>query len=320
MSRLKLPLELLGSSAAADWARACAEQAASCSEHVLVRLDQGMSAERVARAIHDGTAETDGPFVACDCAVGPAGRIESDLFGAGRRAGGPVARVGGDSAIARAAGGTLFLSEIEELPSSVQARLGQLMRDGEISTGPESSAAPLGVRVIAGAMKDLDGEIRDGRFRRDLYQRFTIRLEVPALRQRPGDIPVLVHDLALSRRDGDAPEFSREALMLLAALPWRRNLQELEQVVQRLAAAGRNDLVRLEDVLAQVQLERAPAALMSTGTLQVARRGFEHDYIASVLNRHEWRMGEAARTLGLQRPNLYRKVRQLGLARFRTRS
>jgi DNA-binding NtrC family response regulator len=316
----RLPPELLGSSGAADQLRALVDQAASGSEHVLVSTEQGMSAERVARAVHSSRPGDGAPFVVCDCAAVTPARLEHELFGPRQHGENRIERVGESSAIARAAGGTLFLSEIEELPSSVQGRLAHLARDGEAAMGPGPAAMRLGIRFVAGAGKDLEGEIRDGRFRRDLYQRFTIRLEVPALRQRPEDIPVLVQSLAAARRNGDAPEFSEEALMLLSVLPWRRNLQELEQVVDRLVHASQNGHVRLEDVLAHVQLERAPDMFKPAGSLRAARRGFERDYISAVLNRHGWRMGEAAGALGLQRPNLYRKVRQLGIARFRTRS
>jgi two-component system, NtrC family, nitrogen regulation response regulator NtrX len=315
-----LPPELIGSSSAAGRLRGMVEQAAETRDHVLVLVEPGMSAEQVARAVHERGAGIGAPFVGCDCAAGPSGRLEAELFGPGQRSHNQVEYVSDTSAIARAAGGTLFLSEIEELPSSVQGRLAHLARDGEAAMGSGPSAMRLEIRFVAGAGKDLDREIRDGRFRPDLYQRFTIRLEVPALRQRPEDIPVLVQSLAAARCNGGVPEFSEEALMLLSALPWRRNLQELEQVVDRLVRDGQNGHVRLEDVLAHVQLERAPDMFKPAGSLQAARRGFERDYISAVLNRHGWRMGEAACALGLQRPNLYRKVRQLGIARFRTRS
>jgi two-component system, NtrC family, nitrogen regulation response regulator NtrX len=318
-----VPPELLGTSPAADKLRRLVDRAVDGSDHVLVSAEPGLSAEAVAREIHDGRGRASAPFVICDCATAAAGSVEPRLFGlAEARRPRHLEQISETSAIARATGGTLFLPNVGELPFSIQTRLTQLLRDGEASVAFSESATRIDVRVVAGTAIDLDAEVREGRFRRDLYQRFTLRLEVPALRRRPSDIPLLVERLAM---DGGHPlsvrplTFSVEALTLLSALPWRGNLQELGEVVERLVHSGRDGVVGLEDVLAQMRLERAPAVFPPAGTLRAARVGFERDYIAAVLHQYAWRMGEAARALGIQRPNLYRKVRQLGIARFRTR-
>ena len=147
-------------------------------------------------------------------------------------------------------------------------------------------------------------------------RRFNLRLELPPLRQRAADIPMLigclVGDAAATARV-PVPTFSREALTLLAALPWRRNFHELREVLEVLVLAVVGSAVRLEDVLDHVALEPVVWSQASATNLREARLSFERHYIAKVLNRHRGRMDDAARSLGMQRTNLYRKVRQLGI-------
>ena len=113
------------------------------------------------------------------------------------------------------------------------------------------------------------------------------------------------------------PSFSREALALLAALPWRRNFEELREVLDVLVLVAEGGAIQLDDVLAHVPIERLWARPPGTESLREARHHFEREYISAVLSRHRGRMDEAARTLGVQRTNLYRKVRQLGIGRAR---
>ncbi len=178
------------------------------------------------------------------------------------------------------------------------------------------------VRVIASVSGQPDDAIQEGTLRRDLCARFNLRLELPPLRQRASDIPMLigclVGDAAAAARV-PVPTFSREALMLLAALPWRRNFHELREVLEVLVRAVVGSAVRLEDVLDHVALEPVVWSQGSGTNLRDARLSFERHFIAKVLNRHRGRMDDAARSLGMQRTNLYRKVRQLGIGLPRTR-
>jgi two-component system nitrogen regulation response regulator NtrX len=155
--------------------------------------------------------------------------------------------------------------------------------------------------------------VAEGRFRPDLFRRLSpARLDVPPLADRPEDIPTLVVRLMLDvSPDATARPFTEAALGLLAALPWPGNLAELRDVVHRLAALPAGP-VKVEDVLAQIRVA-GPRPAPELGSLREARRRFEREYVAAVLMRHGWRMSEAARTLGIQRTNLYRKARQLGI-------
>ena len=144
--------------------------------------------------------------------------------------------------------------------------------------------------------------------REDLLRRLPLVIDLPSLRQRRDDVPAIAEAM-LAARDRQR-RFTPAALTVLAALPWRRNTAELAGLIERLASTGTNT-IRQEDVLAEVQLDRTPARL--TGNLRDARRAFEREFIAGVLRDHAWQMRDAARALGIERANLYRKARQLGI-------
>lgn len=144
-----------------------------------------------------------------------------------------------------------------------------------------------------------------------------LRIDIPALRERPEDIPAIVALLTRQIcRASNRPlkTFTNGAIALLAALPWSGNGTQLRQVIQELLADA-SPVATLETVLSRVRLDGTPRRPRHTGTLAEARQRFERDYIAEVLDQHRGRMSDAARTLGIQRPNLYRKARQLGISR-----
>jgi two-component system nitrogen regulation response regulator NtrX len=207
------------------------------------------------------------------------------------------------SALFRARGGMLFLTDLDELPAPLQQRLARLLRDGEVRLPRRSAPAALEVRVIASTTRRLDPGLRD-----DLIRRLPAVIEIPSFRQRRDDVPAIAGAM-LAARDRRR-RFTPAALTVLSALPWRRNTAELAGLIDRLAATG-GRVIRQEDVLGEVQLDRAPAR--PTGSLRDARRAFEREFIAAVLRDHSWQMREAARALGIERANLYRKARQLGI-------
>jgi DNA-binding NtrC family response regulator len=300
------PYELLGRSPAVADAVAQVARAAGDDRGVLITAAPGLDAEAVARAIHQRGARRAQPFVvlACDGASAPA--LEKQLIG-----GPPPARsadlecLSPSSALARAACGTLFLAGVNELSAPLQRRLARVLRDGEVRVGRRSAPVALDVRVIASVEDRLDAGLRE-----ELLRRLPLTVEVPALRQRPEDVQVIAEAMLADRQDRRG--FTPAALTVLAALPWRRNTAELSRLIERLTATGSSSHpIRQEDVLAEVQLDRAPAR--PTGSLRDARRQFEREFIASVLRDHAWQMRDAARALGIERANLYRKARQLGI-------
>jgi DNA-binding NtrC family response regulator len=197
----------------------------------------------------------------------------------------------------------------------VQARLARLTRDGEARIDGEP--VPTAIRLIVSAPPGIDADVRAHRFRSDVYRRVsTLRVDLPPLSERPEDVPALAIRVLedLSTVGGARPRtFTQPALALLGAMSWPGNLAELRETVERAAATTDQDPIQVEHLLPTLHLDRAPHVFAPEGTLREARQRFEHDYIAAVLQHHGWRMAGAAQTLGIQRPNLYRKARQLGI-------
>jgi DNA-binding NtrC family response regulator len=201
----------------------------------------------------------------------------------------------------------------------VQAKLARLLRDGEAWQVETRAAVDATVRPIAAVDATVDAAVAEGRLRADLYERLVhVRIDVPPLRRRREDVPLLaVHVLRqLCDAQGVSPKtFSRSALALITALPWHGNTAELRAMIDALVRSVDRPVIQLDDLLAQTSLDGMPARFDAGVTLKDARARFERDCISAVLLRHHGRVGEAAKALGIQRTNLYRKVRQLKVAR-----
>ena len=307
-------IELVGRSAAILRIHELIRHASASDAAVLLVAEHGIDVESVARELHQRGKNPGGPFIAVDAAT-ENGHVESDLFGGASNDGLDLETIAASGRLADARGGTLFLREVGELPASVQARLARILRDGEASMDGEAVAVTF--RLIASASPGIDADAHARRFRADLYRRLsTCRIDVPALRDRADDIPALasriLDDLCQAR--GLTPRgFTQAALALLAALTWPGNLGELQAVLERVVADVPADLIQIEHLFPAISLDRAPARFVPTGNLKEARLRFEREYIAAVLEHHDWKMSDAAKTLGIQRPNLYRKARQLGI-------
>ncbi|HYN10655.1 MAG TPA: sigma 54-interacting transcriptional regulator [Vicinamibacterales bacterium] len=293
---------------------------------VIVSGEPGSGRELIARAIHRCSEHAaDHPLVTVDCAGDTPQDLERRLFGvaADRKPSDgkpPVTdRVTRSGAIAQAIGGTLILTNLVEAPARVQDRLARLLRDREAMLADKRTIIELDVRPIAVFDPMVEAAVTDGRLRRDLYERLTqVQIDVPPLRRRREDIPALaVHFLRKAGESQGASQksFSRSALTLLAALPWHGNARELQQMVGTLIRSVRRPVIQLDDLLDQASLESLAARVDPGLTLREAKARFERDCISAVLMRHHGRVGEAAKALGIQRTNLYRKVRQLNVAR-----
>lgn len=308
------PLPLVGASDAARRARESFELAASRTTPVLVLAEAGTRPREVAEALHTRTRAA-APFLPIDCSTLQPEELERRLFGTPSRrvASADLETIGTDAAIVEAGVGTLFVEHTEELPASAQRRLARLLRDGEARLSGRQARLPL--RLITSTSRDLEADVRDGRFRQDLLRRLSAcRVTIPPLRQRASDLAQIVDHLV--RQSGSAPRpFTQAAITVLAALPWPGNVDELASLLDRiLLSAGAT--VTQEDVLAHLPIDGQFSRVDLTASLRDARRRFERDYIAAVLERHQWRMSEAARALGIERANLYRKTRQLGIVRI----
>jgi DNA-binding NtrC family response regulator len=314
-SRDHWPLPLAGTSPAAERARAAFVAAAASAAPALIVADPGLDPESIARAIHD-RSRPGTPFTVFDCAAADAADVERGLFGTRPRvdAGAALDVVGPSAALLRARAGTLHLKNILELPAAAQRRLARVLRDQEITV--TSRRVPLRARIVADAPASVAAEVGDGHFRSDLFRRLSQTcIAVPALQERPEDIPAFAHRIAASLRGGKAPAFTQAALTVLSAPAWPGNLDELHAVLDRVLQAAPRGSIRQEDVLAHLPIDGAFTRIAPQVSLREARRRFERGYVAAVLERHDWRMSDAARTLGIERANLYRKTRQLGIAR-----
>jgi two-component system response regulator HydG len=316
---------MVGTSPAMRLVMDLVQRAASGRCGMLISGERGTGREMIAHAIHLHGTNRNAPFVKVDCS-GTSEDVELQLFGLiSKRPGSGAAerrsleRIGRHSRLIDAAGGILFLENVVELPAKVQARLVRVLRDREVFLEEGREPIALDVRPIASVDSSVGAAIEEGRLREDLHERLSlIRIDVPPLRQRREDIPVLAtHFLKeLCRANGKPIKtFTRPALTLLAGLPWRGNTPELRGLLERLILLVPAGLIRLEDVLAHTKFEGTVSPSGVDATLRQARAKFERDYIASVLQHHRGRIADAAKVLGIQRTNLYRKMRRLNLMR-----
>jgi two-component system nitrogen regulation response regulator NtrX len=310
------------------------EQALVADGGVIIRGEAGTGGDVFARAIHlassagvcavgdllaralETPTPNGTPFVLFDCAV--ANAVERRLFGSDADRPWPEAleQVGDTSALSEALGGTLVLENLCDLPSRLQMRLARILRDGEVRVAATEKPQRVDLRPIA-LIDANDDERVNPDLRRQLSQ--TV-ITMPPLRERREDLPALIR-LQLNDICGGLnlppKRASKQAVALLSALPWPGNLPELDGLLRMLVLKVRERVIRQEDVLANIRLQGGPTTLMYGGSLKQARARFEREYVASVLAQHHGRMSEAAKTLGIQRTNLYRKVRQLSVARRR---
>ena len=301
-------------------------RASSMRAGVLIRGEEGTGRQVAARVIHSSQGAAAGAFVAVDCSGFDSAELEALLFGAparpidGDASSHDLERVSRRSRLHDALDGTLYLQNVADAPARVQTRLARVLRDREAVLAETGEPIALDVRAMAGVDPGFDSAVQEGRVRDDLFRRLSvIRIDMPPLRHRREDIPALANyflrDVCASLRV-PPKTLSRSALSLISALPWRGNGVELrtfiESVVRGLQG-GRG--IGLEDVLAHVRLDGGSVVFSNGGTLRQARARFEREYIATVLEQHRGRISEAAKTLGIQRTNLYRKIRSLRLNR-----
>jgi two-component system, NtrC family, nitrogen regulation response regulator NtrX len=295
------------------------ERVAQSESRVCILGETGTGKELVARAIHERSGRAKGPFVTLNCAAVPAELIESELFGHEKGAfTGAGSRHAGK--FEQAHQGTLFLDEIGDMPLVMQAKLLRVLQEGELERVGGDRPIPVNVRAVVATHRDLDELVASGRFRQDLYHRvFVFPLRLPALRERPGDIPVLLEHFGrqISSLNGWKPKpFDPIAVQLLEAYRWPGNVRELRNVVERLlllaGAEVDGDAVRLalpQPAGGLLPLSNAGA----TGTLADRVEAFEREILLAELRRHQFKMTEAARALGLERSHLYKKCQQLSI-------
>jgi len=317
---------LIGSSAAMQTLRADIAKAAASDARVLITGENGTGKELAARALHEGSRRAAQPFVKVNCAAIPKDLIESELFGheKGAFTGAAARRIG---KLEQADGGSLLLDEVGDMALEAQAKLLRALEEQEIERVGGTDTIRIDVRVIAATNKDLSQAIARGEFREDLYYRLAvIPIPMPALRDRKGDAKELAeHFRARFQEESGRPAraFEPAALDALAAWSWPGNVRELRNVVERLQIMAEGDRIRAADVDRVLRGARAPSgvtaatgAAMDEGLpLRELLEETEKRAIARALDASHGVVSEAARRLGLDRANLHRKMRRLGLAK-----
>ena len=305
-------------------------KAAAGQLHVLISGESGTGREMVAREIHRRSRSSSAGFAKLNCTVRPPHELEIELFGNvnasvdGRSdEGRGLERIARGCRLSDALGGTIFFEQLTHMPARVQARLARVLRAGEVIVFHQREPVPLNLRAIGSVEQNYDQAVDEGRIRDDLHGLMSgVRINLLPLRNRREDVPALATcfiDEYCRRSHLSAKTLSESARLLLSALPWHGNGTELRELMHGLVHRVRSEVIQLRDVLNAVEIDGRARPSVAHGTLREARTAFEHEYIAAVLLQHHGRIPDAARTLGIQRTNLYRKLKRLRLTPSRGR-
>ncbi|MGE0042822.1 MAG: sigma-54-dependent transcriptional regulator [Vicinamibacterales bacterium] len=311
---------MVGESFAMRQLREQVAMAAPTNGRVLIYGENGTGKELVARTVHESSRRRNGPFIEVNCAAIPEELIESELFGHVKGAfTGAVADKPGR--FEQATSGTIFLDEIGDMSLKTQAKVLRVLQEQVVERVGGTHRVQVDVRVLAATNKELPVEIRAGRFREDLYFRLNvIPIFVPPLRDRKDDIPLLAdHFMALMAVEhGRRPKrLAPEAVARLQTYPWPGNVRELRNVIERLMIMAPDDTITAQDLGFLGHdgvVAGAPPAAEPSLPLAEARDRFERDYILTALAARQGNISRTADDLGVERSNLYKKMRAFGIA------
>ncbi|HYQ48679.1 MAG TPA: sigma-54 dependent transcriptional regulator [Thermodesulfovibrionales bacterium] len=283
--------------------------AAASNSRVLILGESGAGKELVAHLLHEHSPRADGLFVEVNCAAIPQELIESELFGHEKGSfTGAFERKKGKFELADK--GTLFLDEIGDMSLQTQAKVLRVIETQEFQRVGGNKNIKVDVRIISATNKDLAEEVKKGNFREDLFFRLNvIPIKVPALRERPEDIPLLVDhflDVLGSEYGQQKKSISPEALSVLQKHTWPGNIRELRNVLERLVIMTPSKVIPCVDILAS---DASQADYFGLDTLKDARDAFEKDFIVRKLEENSWNVSKTAEILGMERSNLHRKIK-----------
>jgi DNA-binding NtrC family response regulator len=284
---------------------------------VLVTGESGTGKSLIARAIHRRSSRRDKPFVEVACGALPETLLESELFGhvVGAFTGATANKIG---KFMQAAGGTIFLDEVATASPGMQVKLLRVLQDFEFEQVGGTETFTIDTRVILATNEDLATAVTEGRFRQDLFYRVNvINIELPNLRERISDIPLLVEHFLQQVCEESGKRVrgvTDEAMAALQAYRWPGNVRELENIIERAVLLGKSDMIGLEDLPPSLAAA-GPARVepVGTRTLKQALEAPERQIILEVLEVHHWNRQETAEALGINRTTLYKKIKRLGL-------
>lgn len=294
-----------------------AAMAAGSDARVLLIGESGTGKELLAAHVHQNSPFRSGPFVKVNCAAIPTELIESELFGheKGAYTGAATARRG---KFELADGGTLFLDEVGDLHAGSQAKLLRVLQEGEFHRVGGEQSVRVSVRVVAATNRDLCEMIAQGKFREDLYYRLcVVPIRVPSLRERSPDIPQMVEyflDEFSARNNFRKRSIDPAVIPLLQTYSWPGNARELRNVVERMAILSSSETIGEEAIPSEIRHYRDATPKSS---VQAARESAERDHIQKALDAANWNVSSAARALGMERTNLHKRMRTLGVSRER---
>jgi DNA-binding NtrC family response regulator len=316
--------QMIGESPAMDQVRGMIDRVAPTDSRVLITGESGTGKELVAAAIHSASGRRDRPFIRVNCAAIPRDLVESEMFGHERGAftGATDRRIGRFELAHR---GTLFLDEVGDLGAEAQAKLLRAIEAREIERVGGAKPIGIDVRIVSATNKDLSQAVADGAFREDLFFRLNvIPIQIPPLRERPGDIPALVQHFSVLHRlrtGHPMPSWAEEAVTALTRYAWPGNIRELANIVERLSIVLAGRAVAESDVAAVLPVDRGPRVrntplpdpVSLEHSLSDTLDEYERVLISRALSMASGNVAEAARRLKTDRPNLYRRMRRLGI-------
>src|SRR5437763_2225407 len=294
------------------------DRVAASEARVCILGETGTGKELIARALHERSGRRGGPFVTLNCAAVPGELIESELFGheKGSFTGAASRHIG---KFEQAHKGTLFLDEIGDMPLVMQAKLLRVLEERQVERVGGDRSIAVDVRVVVATHRNLDELVKKGVFRQDLYHRvFVFPLVVPALRERADDIPALVAHFAFqvaAQNGWKERPFEHDAIRELQRYSWPGNVRELHNVVERqlLLADGPIDGAAVKLALPQSEGQASASIPAMSGPLSQRTDAFEREQILAELKKHNQRMTDTAKALGLERSHLYKKCQALGI-------
>jgi two-component system nitrogen regulation response regulator NtrX len=314
------PDALIGNSPSMRRLRETFDKAAPTPATVLIMGESGTGKELVARAIHQQSPRRDRPLVQVNCAAIPEELIESELFGHEKGSFTGAVRKQQGKFVA-ADGGTIFLDEIGDMSARTQAKVLRVLQSGEVEPVGAEKTITVDVRVVAATNRNLEDDIASGRFREDLFYRLNvIPIRTPALRERLDDLPLLVDYFVrryAERNNYKSKVFNPEALAHLKALPWKGNVRELKNLVERLLILSPGEGVTRDDVLGATGGARPElsSSLLAVATLREFRDLSERMFLIHKLEENSWNVTQTAQAIDTPRSNLYKKLDQYEIHR-----